>query len=182
MQGKNFRNFIYLLKVQRVCLLGQRWLNSNVTCLNTIQSAKVCKNCGNWYCLKHWFVKTLWWKLKTNNKVLCFTTWFYIIMQTEWSSHMWDLNSVIFVQEDRLFGLSVGKWSSWNFFFAFYMILIKSEGLGPLSTLIWRGRHGLVYTNPSDLKWWTLASFLQNNLLSDSLQTLKAATNPTRML
>ena len=50
MQRKNFRNFIYLLKVQRVCLLGQRWLNSNLTCLNTIQSAKVCKNCGKWFC------------------------------------------------------------------------------------------------------------------------------------
>ena len=50
MQRKNFRNFIYLLKVQRVCLLGRRWLNSNLTCLNTIQSAKVCKNCGKWFC------------------------------------------------------------------------------------------------------------------------------------
>ena len=71
---------------------------------------------------------------------------FYILLQTELCLNMWDLNSVIFVQEDRLFGLSVGKWSSWNFFFAFYIFLIKSEGLGPHSTLIWRGWHGLVYT------------------------------------
>ena len=69
---------------------------------------------------------------------------FYILLQTELCLNMWDLNSVIFVQEDRLFGLSAGKWSSWNFFFAFYVILIRSEGLGPHSTLIWRGWPGLV--------------------------------------
>ena len=54
--------------------------------------------------------------------------WFYILLQTELCLNMWDLNSVIFIQEDRLFGLSVGKWSFWNIFFAFYIILIKSEG------------------------------------------------------
>ena len=54
-------------------------------------------------------------------KILSFAAYFYIILQTKWSLNMWIFNQVIFYQEDSLYFYE-GKWYSWKFFFAFYII------------------------------------------------------------
>ena len=83
-----FRNIIYLVQSTKSLSSGGRWLNSKLTCLNSIQSEKICKKHGKAHKLCHLFLTLIWLPLfdhfiTTFVTHLLFKFWFFWLRVVE---------------------------------------------------------------------------------------------------